>query len=900
MHLLMTWAKDVLHRHNDFLFWYDNLACKEYAGLVQHMSHPRIHFMTHCKIFLSKILPINVSKVLYLDTDIAVVGDLGSCFHHQFSADQFLGMSVDSGNICQRFPSACSWPIAFSHIVPPNLRCGEVPKLPKASKLTFSSGHEYCPLSGEQEPLQFNGGVILMDLAKMRMQSFADSYVNVTTHTWRALGCKEASWGEQDFINNFFRIFPNSISVLPCGCNYQSSSIRRQIVCPHQPISIVHPWSAGMKKALQKTGSNGVYLGLFRYLFLSFSCIDCPHERILPHNLEVAGSNMSERSILPSKYEDISRRMVFTPRCPHQKEVRLLLEGEQRGGQHSLGQTVFVITRTSHRKRFFLDCQRSIDMQSYPYIVHVVIADSQVHYVEKRQDLKLNSQGFLEKPNLVLNAPAAVLQSISEFTGQEPCTMCGASPPMCDTIQDGESALVRASFRECYCKTPFPMNRLFQVAHKNLQNKTGFVIYLDDDNLLADQSAIATLMSFVNSQDVVYAVSANLGRVTPLLKNFGSSQFVRGDIDTANLALHTRNLKWTDWGSTRCGDFRTVFSLSRNLPVTWPLSRDKFIQSSHPLRSVSGGHGKMPDYPQLTVVSSAYHVGPRLRPQLEYLESLCTMKQFSLISKVLFVWNGAPGQAPSVRNVELLISGKNSLNNRWQMILPYIFTDAILVLDDDVRIRPPGIICLHSWWMQHPYSLIGPFARRVEIDRDTGQFRYFMSEMLHKRPRERGRYNIILPRALIIHRHWVSLYSGVGGDLLDYVDNQEAHCDDILLNALVLNASRSPPLRVALPAGSLVDCDDWGRKTRTQGYHGLTDQPGKSRQQGRNICADFIFSQVFGDRVDDLFLTELTGRCQLHGDGRPQSNELHPWSDDVSHWNQSFVPVQGIDTTECL
>ena len=77
----------------------------------------------------------------------------------------------------------------------------------------------------------------------------------------------------------------------------------------------------------------------------------------------------------------------------------------------------------------------------------------------------------------------------SAYDAMEPCTKCGASPEKnCANPPYGPDK-ARQAFLDCYCQTGFPMNRYMEKLHGQVDK--GWIMYLDDDNLLLDPYAVA-------------------------------------------------------------------------------------------------------------------------------------------------------------------------------------------------------------------------------------------------------------------------------------------------------------------------------------------------------------------------------------------------------------------------
>lgn len=218
---------------------YDHALCGFVVRKVLPFSNPDIHTSAHCKMFLTDIITI-AERVLYLDTDVTVTSDLSACYGQPVNRPGALvSMGVDMGDVCQRNPDLC-WPIGLHWRVPPGLVCGNVPSR------ALSREPPSCAHEGELETLQVNGGVALFELAKMREVGFVDRYVQSVVHHFRMMGSSPARWGEQDFVNSYFRLHPDELELLPCGCNYQWFGARREVMCGNQPVTIAHHWSVSL------------------------------------------------------------------------------------------------------------------------------------------------------------------------------------------------------------------------------------------------------------------------------------------------------------------------------------------------------------------------------------------------------------------------------------------------------------------------------------------------------------------------------------------------------------------------------------------------------------------------------------------------------------------------------
>lgn len=224
--------RDSLATYDIQIDLYDHSLCRHYARAVLPFSEPDIHVSAHCKMFLAQILP--TPRVLYLDTDTTIVSDITACYETPRRPQTLMTMAIDMGDGCQRSPDLC-WPIGLHWRVPADLECGNTPGR------EGPAGKGQCARTGEMETVQVNGGVILMELDRMREDGFQEKYIQSVVHHFRSTE-SVARWGEQDFINSYFRLYPLELEWLPCGCNYQWFGNRREVKCGEQPVRIAHAW----------------------------------------------------------------------------------------------------------------------------------------------------------------------------------------------------------------------------------------------------------------------------------------------------------------------------------------------------------------------------------------------------------------------------------------------------------------------------------------------------------------------------------------------------------------------------------------------------------------------------------------------------------------------------------
>merc|ERR1740130_1430816 len=381
----------------------------------------------------------------------------------------------------------------------------------------------------------------------------------------------------QEQLANYLRFHPEALKVLPCGCNYQWIGPRRNIKCPGQPVYIGHGWTQAVLKPRHHDRYN--------QLFMHFKgCgekggADC---RDFSAKTAPAGLPATDWGTIGHWVSDTANdgpqvpppallsTLRSTPTCAHQSYA---CDEDLEAPLFSHDQ-VNVLTRTSKRPHLFKDCRASVLAQSHPRVSHLTLTDDNASYA------------YLEGADVKL----LVHSKYSAYDPMEPCTKCGASEEKnCANPPYGPDK-ARQTFLDCYCTTGFPMNRYMEKLHGQVDK--GWIMYLDDDNLLLDPYGIALALIHAKSRDEVILWRFKGGRYVPHERNYGLKKVERGDIDSGNVLYHSSHAALAQWGSTRCGDFRTIDALTKNLDVRW-LNRP--VVGVNPLRQNEMGHGQRAD-----------------------------------------------------------------------------------------------------------------------------------------------------------------------------------------------------------------------------------------------------------------------------------------------------------------
>lgn len=519
---------------------------------------------------------------------------------------------------------------------------------------------------------------------------------------------------------------------------------------------------------------------------------------------------------------------------------------------------VNVLTRTSGRPMLYKDAHDTVAKQSHKEIRHLVVTDDE------------NSLVYV---NNIEPTPANVTlvpSRYQEFDPVEVCRKCrpdmsDANPAACAKAPGLNKPGPRKDYFECFCSTNYPMNAYFAVLHQQVQS--GWVMYLDDDNVLATENVIDLALSHARSTDDLLLWRTKLGRITPNDANWEARNLEYGDIDTSMFMFHSKHLDKVQWKNQRCGDYHTIKSLEQHLNKVFI---DQILTMKNPDSGTSPGLGmrsdKLPPVGLLSLASASANVdgdassassqssqtaaggeddvdgsnglsslaaalqgrGPPPPPETTLtvvtmgydpssfrvswlqaaVDEYTSVGYRDLVDQLIIVWNNMEVDCPIANRpgVKIVRGNVNSLNNRWTLAWPHIRTKAVLVVDDDLLVKRAGMECMLGEWNKQPYRLVGPFSRhykrgaqRLSISRKYGAIHYDLRESATQP------YSLLLPRLLMVHRDYFVQYSELPSHLRQYVDDQAAHCDDLLLNIMVAGITLQSPQQIVLPPASIVD-----------------------------------------------------------------------------------------------
>ncbi len=202
-----------------------------------------------------------------------------------------------------------------------------------------------------------------------------------------------------------------------------------------------------------------------------------------------------------------------------------------------MNKTINILTRTSGRPNYFKENCDSIKAQTYPHIRHIACADDDesFEYASKladkvirveRQPKRIEYQWMHSPYNLYCNS-------------------------LMDEVEDG------------------------------------WIMFLDDDAVLADSTVLQEVMDLVNNENEFIIWKGKIhDKIVPSY-SFGKGITLM-DIDSFCYMFHSKH-KWAaQWDEVKESDFRVALKLARLLPVNWI---DKTVARANNDKSVHGPAG---------------------------------------------------------------------------------------------------------------------------------------------------------------------------------------------------------------------------------------------------------------------------------------------------------------------
>ncbi|KAL4096710.1 hypothetical protein QTP88_021613 [Uroleucon formosanum] len=195
--------------------------------------------------------------------------------------------------------------------------------------------------------------------------------------------------------------------------------------------------------------------------------------------------------------------------------------------------------------------------------------------------------------------------------------------------------------------------------------------------------------------------------------------------------------------------------------------------------------GKQPT-PNFTVVIFSQHNSLNT-PLYRLVRNLAASKYLTQIIINSCADNNGKSGYQKIAGIQILVSSGNDCR-RFEP-LPFIKTEAILSLDDDVVITTDEIDFAFHVWQSFPDRIVGFPARSHYWDNSKDSWLY-TSKWTNE-------YSIILTGAAFYHQYYNTLYTQWLSPLLIKTVEQSHNCEDILMNFLVSHVTRRPPIKVS-------------------------------------------------------------------------------------------------------
>ena len=214
-----------------------------------------------------------------------------------------------------------------------------------------------------------------------------------------------------------------------------------------------------------------------------------------------------------------------------------------------MGLKINILTRTSNRPNGFKKCANSIKNQTYDNINHIVSYDNDddLGYINRFDVTKIK----INRDEIIAN----------------------------DTSVDPKNSNFWFSPHNLYC------NSLLDSV------EDGWIMFLDDDDMLIDESVIGEIVSNIIDEDtiLIWQMQYPDGRVLPDVASYQSKKPRLGGIGSPCFLFHSKWKNVARWDAYKCGDFRFLDKIYNKIP------NNKWIQKPFVQLNNTGGFGKKVD-----------------------------------------------------------------------------------------------------------------------------------------------------------------------------------------------------------------------------------------------------------------------------------------------------------------
>lgn len=199
---------------------------------------------------------------------------------------------------------------------------------------------------------------------------------------------------------------------------------------------------------------------------------------------------------------------------------------------------------------------------------------------------------------------------------------------------------------------------------------------------------------------------------------------------------------------------------------------------------------------------------------------------------------------------ELIVAHSESLNERFQIPVGSK-SSCVITSDDDILVTVDDLLLLHQVWSYNPYSLVGPFSRKIAASASGATDIVYQDSATE--------YNIVLSKLLFVHKIYMQVYHSEKFSDLRAVVDKFHNCEDIAIN-IVASLLSGYPIHVAIHPQDLGDSrnDDFHHIRR----NGLGLQP--DHWAKRHECFEHMFRLYHHlPRLQSFSITRFTGEQSL-------------------------------------
>ena len=332
------------------------------------------------------------------------------------------------------------------------------------------------------------------------------------------------------------------------------------------------------------------------------------------------------------------------------------------------------------------------------------------------------------------------------------------------------------------------------------------------------------------------SIDSNILRSNALFKTTEDSVTSSTKNRKYHLRLESSGILIIYRGENDCKRSNVVW-MSDNQPLgpKWPperciTSQRERLCQTFPVRTTSKFKGE-----GFTILISSHRRFRTLLSQLQYYSAS------PLVHSIIVTWHNMRVASPqtSMLNgtmVRFIVPEVDSLNNRF-LPLPFIYTECVTIIDDDMKVHLQDVHNLFHVWRMNRRAIVGVSPRwlrpnsmkprEMEYSYHSEDPPYIDGEPDLNSPPSDG-YSLMLTKAMMIHRDYLRLYS-CGGKSLSLKDMKcgpeftrmrrkihrivDAHfnCEDIGMNFVVAAALKGTNTSAPLFVKPLHRIGDFGK-----------------------------------------------------------------------------------------